>query len=1178
MKKLAIQDVAKERILILDGAMGTSIQQYKLGEERFRGELFREHPVPLKGDNDVLNLTCPEVIREIHRAYIEAGADIIETNTFNSNAVSQEEYRLEGWVYRLNFEGARIAREEADQADEGRVVYVAGSMGPTSRTLSLSPDINRPEYRPVDFDALAATYAEQARGLIDGGVDLLLVETVFDALNAKAALYAICQVMEEKNVVLPVMLSATINDRSGRTLTGQSLEALYVSVSHFPLFSFGLNCSFGATDLLPFMQELSARVPCRLSIYPNAGLPNEMGEYEEVPSLTASCLREMAEKGLVNIAGGCCGTTPAHIAAIREALEGISPREVPGEGDGLVVCGLDAVVVDKEKSNFVNVGERTNVAGSAKFAKLIRAQDYEGAAQVARKQIADGASIIDINMDDALLDSAREMGTFIRYISNDPDIARAALMIDSSDWSTILAGLKNAQGKCIVNSISLKEGEESFLVKAREIHRLGAAVVVMAFDEEGQAVTYERKISICERAYHLLTKGADYKPEDIIFDVNILAIGTGLEEHNNYAVDFIRAVAWIKQHLPGCKTSGGVSNLSFSFRGNNVVREAMHSVFLYHAIQAGLDMAIVNPSMLQVYDEIEPRLLDAVEAVVLNKSPEATERLIELAGELKGGKAVEEKGETQEAWRIRPLEERLEYALVKGNTDYLEVDLSEALGVYPSAVAIIEGPLMQGMDRVGQLFGEGKMFLPQVVKSAKAMKVAVSFLQPEIERQNQQQGQQTRKPKIVIATAKGDVHDIGKNIVHIVLACNNFEVIDLGVMVDNQRIIEAVRQEGADLVGISGLITPSLNEMEQLCELLQKEQLRVPLIVGGATTSSVHTAVKLAPKYDYCVVQGGDASRTAGICKRLMGEREVYIAQVKEEQERIRAQYELKHLKLLSYPEAKAKAPVFAKESYAQPEGFGEHHFVGRRVDLQDLAGRIDWTPFFHFWGFKGKYPEIIYQNEEADKTYQAALEMLGTVIAGGEFEASVVVNFFDACSEQDDIVLDNGHRLPMLRQQREGEVCLSLADFVCPAHYGKSTIGLFALKVEDLKPVCDCQDFHHLLRESLCARLTEALAEWMQEQAGEGLAMIRPAFGYSACPDHSLKQDVFELLDAPRKIGVSLTSSYAITPVTSLCGMLIAHPQARYFSIGGIGEDQLADYCRRRGISREEGKRLLGI
>ena len=1175
-----IQEEIKKRILILDGAMGTAIQAYRLTESDFRGTAFASHPVNLKGNNDILNLTRPEVIREIHRAYIEAGADIIETNTFNSNAISQEEYQCANLVYRLNYEGARNAIQAIAESRSPRQTWVAGSIGPTSRTLSLSPDINRPEYRPVNFDQLVATYTEQVRGLIDGGVHLLLVETVFDGLNAKAALYAIAQVQEAQGTDIPVMLSATINDKSGRTLTGQSLEALYTAVSHYPLFSFGLNCSFGAKDLLPFIQQLFRSLPCPLSIYPNAGLPNEMGEYDESPELIASYLRQMAAEGLLNIAGGCCGTTPAHIRAIRDALQDIPPRRIPETPAQLAVSGLDKVVVDKEQNNFINVGERTNVAGSAKFCKLIKAKEYEEAARIARKQIEDGAAIIDINMDDAMLDSAAEMATFVRYISNDPDIAKAALMIDSSDWNTLLAGLKNAQGKCIVNSISLKEGEDTFLHKAREIRKLGAAVVVMAFDEQGQAVTYERKIEICRRAHRLLTGQAGFRPENIIFDVNILAIGTGLEEHNNYGVDFIRAVAWIKKNLPGCRTSGGVSNLSFSFRGNNPVREAMHSVFLYHAIQAGLDMAIVNPAMLQVYDDIEPRLLQRVEEVVLNQRPDATERLIEVAEQIKGQQTPDGKPEKSAEWRQLPLENRLGYALIKGITEHLPEDLAEALTVYPSPVKIIEGPLMQGMDQVGTLFGAGKMFLPQVVKSAKAMKSAVAILQPEIEKHNLAESGAVQRHKIIMATAKGDVHDIGKNIVSIVLTCNNFEVIDLGVMVDNQDIIAAAKAHQADLIGLSGLITPSLNEMEMLCKLLQKEQLRIPLIVGGATTSSVHTAVKLAPLYDGCVVHGGDASRTAGIIKRLLTDRENYARQIKEEQENIRQQYYEKTEQLIPYPEAQAASPAtgFSRESYRQPATFGKDNLFVRQVNLQQLADKIDWTPFFHFWGFKGKHPEIIQQNEEANRTYQAALETLETIIAQQEIEASVIAEFFDAYAENDEIVLDGKHRLPMLRQQKADSDHWSLADFVCPKTFGKSTVGAFALKVKDRTPGCDCHDFHRLLRESLCARLTEALAEWMQEQTGKNLHLIRPAFGYSACPDHSLKKDVFDLLNAPERIGTTLTSSYAIRPATSLCGLLIAHPEARYFSIGRIADDQLADYCRKRGISEKEGKRLLGL
>ena len=1137
----------QDRIYILDGATGTALQQFGLTEADFRGEEFAHHPIPLKGNNDVLNITRPDVIRQVHQNYIDAGADIIETNTFNANAISQTEYGCVEWVSRLNLEGARLAKETASACKE-RKIYVAGSIGPTDKSLTLAPDPDQPTYRIVNFDTLANAYASQAAALIEGGVDLLLVETIYDGLNAKAALYAIAKVQEEKGTNLPVMLSATVNDKSGRTLTGQSLEALFTSLAHYPILSFGLNCSFGAKELHHFLRELAPRIPCHISIYPNAGLPNEMGEYDESPEFTALCLQNMAKEGLINIAGGCCGTTPEHIRAIANALKNIPPRKVPTPTHQLKVSGLDTIVVDKELNNFINIGERTNVAGSAKFARLIREKNYTEAATIARKQIQAGASIIDINMDDAMLDGTVEMERFVRIISNEPDIAKAAFMIDSSKWETILAGLKNTQGKCIVNSISLKEGEHDFLYKAKEIQRLGAAVVVMAFDEEGQATTFQRKIDICQRAYDLLTTQAGFTPENIIFDVNILAIGTGIEEHNNYAVDYIEAVRWIKQNLKGCRTSGGVSNLSFSFRGNNTVREAMHSVFLYHAIRAGLDMAIVNPAMLQVYDEIEPVLLKAVEDVVLNRTPEATETLISLAEKYKETKG-EVKTTHQEEWRLRSLEERLGHALIKGITDYLTDDLQEALTQYSSPVEIIEGPLMKGMERVGQFFGEGKMFLPQVVKSAKVMKEAVQILQPEIERHNASGQNVTRRPRVVIATVKGDVHDIGKNIVNIVLTCNNLDVIDLGVMVDNQSIVKATKEYEADIIGVSGLITPSLGEMENLCELLQKEQLQVPLIVGGATTSTVHTAVKLAPKYNYCVVSGGDASRTVGIIKRLLNDRENYIREIKTEQENIRTLYYQHQQKQISLEEARRRAPRY-DWNHVEPTTFGEHNLLVKRLNLEDLVERIDWTPFFHFWGFKGKYPEIIYTNDEADRTYQAALDMLGKVIAGNEFDVSIIVRFFDAYSENEDIVLDGQYRFTMPRQRSDLEECLSLADFVIPKEKGIGSVGLFCLKVQDDHQCNDCRDFEHLLRESLCARLAEACAEWMQEQVNEGTHVIRPAFGYPTCPDHAMKKLAFDILDAPAQIGVRLTEGYSIYPSTSLCGMLISHPEAKYFSV----------------------------
>lgn len=1143
-----IIDELQHRILILDGATGTVLQQHGLTESDFRGEVFPNHEIPLKGNHDVLNLTRPDVIRQVHQSYIEAGADIIETNTFNANAISQAKYHCQEHVHAINLAGARLAREAADACRE-RQIFVAGSIGPTDKSLTLAVNPEEPAYRPIDFDTLADAYRIQVEALIEGGVDLLLVETVYDGLNAKAALYAIAQAQEKAGSHLPVMVSATVNDLSGRTLTGQTLEALYTSLSHYPLLSFGLNCSFGASELHRFAREISPRVPCYFSIYPNAGLPDEMGAYRESPEYTAKCIRAMAEEGLINIAGGCCGTTPAHIRAIAQALRGIAPRKPAAPTHRLQVSGLDAVVVDKTERNFTNIGERTNVAGSAKFARLIREKNYTEAATIARKQIEAGASIIDINMDDALLDSTAEMQHFIRIIENEPDIARAALMIDSSKWETLLAGLKNAQGKCIVNSISLKEGEEAFTSKAREIHRLGAAVVVMAFDEQGQATDYQRKIDICQRAYTLLTQEVGFAPEDIIFDVNILTIGTGIEAHANYAVDYIRAVEWIKKHLPGSRTSGGVSNLSFAFRGNNAIREALHSVFLYHAIRAGLDMAIVNPAQLQIYDNIEPELLQAAEDLVLNRCPEATEKLLLLAERYKTS-AADTTNRENESWQTLPLDERLTRSLIKGVTEHLKDDISEALNTYPSPMSVIDGPLTRGMNRVGELFGEGKMFLPQVVKSARVMKEAVILLQPALEAHASANREDNRRPRIILATVKGDVHDIGKNIVHIVLACNNLEVIDLGVMVDNADIIRAAREHQADIIGVSGLITPSLGKMEELCRRLQEEQMNIPLIVGGATTSGVHTAVKLAPQYDAGVIAGGDASCTVHIIKRLLEDRENYILEIKEEQERTRELYARRQQKYISPEEARQRAPKY-DWSQLPPSNFGEHNLLAKHLNIAEVIGRIDWTPFFHFWGFKGKYPELVYTNEEAEELHNNALAVLNEMILEDNVDISLVVRFFDAYAENDDIVLENGVRLPMPRQRLDQAECLSLADFIPSREIGTRAIGLFCLKVENKVAAKDARDYHHLLRESICARLAEATAEWMQEQVEEGTHVIRPAFGYPACPDHALKKVAFELLDAPAQIGVSLTENYSITPSTSLCGMLISHPSARYFSIG---------------------------
>ena len=1204
VSKCEIIERLKSRILILDGAMGTMIQRANLTLEDFRGGA---------GNNDILNITRPEVIENIHREYIGAGADIIETNTFSSTSISQQEYGCAGLVYDLNFKGAQIARRAA----EGSSALVAGSMGPTITMLSFSPDVNRPEYRAVDFDTMASAYMEQVRGLLDGGVDLLLVETVYDGLNAKAALYAIEKVQQEKGTDVPVMVSATINDRSGRLLSGQKIDALFTSLSHYNILSFGLNCSFGAADLMPFMEQLADEafggngVPCFLSIYPNAGLPNEMGEYDELPEYTAAHLKKIAQKGLVNIAGGCCGTTPAHIKAISEALKGVAPRCVEKrnvDSNDLWASGLENLLINREKNNFINVGERTNVAGSAKFAKLVRANAYAEAADIARKQIEEGATIIDINMDDAMLDSAEQMATFVRYISNDPDIAKVPFMIDSSNWETILAGLKNSTGKCIVNSLSLKEGEEEFVRKAREVYLLGAAVIVMAFDEQGQAVTYERKIEICSRAYKILTEKVGFEPQDIVFDVNILTIATGLEEHNDYAVDFIRAVKWIKANLPGCKTSGGVSNLSFAFRGNNRVREAMHSVFLYHAIKAGLDMAIVNPGMLQVYDEIEPELLKRVEAVVLNDaailqsdednpvSLSPTDYLIELAEELKQEdlqlKAMKESGQILpqkvDEWRERNVEQRLSYALVKGITNYMQEDIAEALAKYQNPVEIIEGPLMSGMDRVGTLFGEGKMFLPQVVKSAKAMKVAVSVLEPEIERYNSENSAGVKRGRVVLATAKGDVHDIGKNIVAIVLTCNNFEVIDLGVMVDNAVILEEAIKQKADIIGISGLITPSLEQMENLCRMLEQNSGRIleevghpiALAVGGATTSALHTAVKLAPLYKYCVVYGSDASRTAGIYKRLMqGE----IAPFKEEQQKLQELYYGKEKDEYTLEQAREIAVKYPLESFLQSPEYGENNLYVANLNVNDLLSDVDWTQFFNFWGFKGVYPNVLYTSndsgDEAETLFQQAMDTIAGIAVGEEFQVSSMVKYYDAYSEGEEIVVlenytededdhisqsqDNNQgklieigersemcRFKMPRQLGKKSRCLSGADYFPEAPY-TSKLGMIVVKVEDKRASeFDPKDFEYLLRQSLCARFAEAMAQWTTRQVAEGENVIRVAFGYPMAPDHSYKKSVFDVTGVAEKLGMELTESYAIKPSTSICGLLIAHKDACYFDM----------------------------
>ena len=1186
MNKMDIVERLRQRILILDGAMGTKIQSQGLTPDSYHQGCFAQWPVSLVGNNDVLCLTASEVITDIHRQYVEAGADIITTNTFSANRISQHEYGCEDYAREMAFEGAHIARQVADSFNASNVnrhIFVAGSMGPTSRSLSLASDMNNPGYRGTSFDEMAVAYHEQAEALIAGGADVLLIETCFDALNTKAALYAIQQLNEETGSAIAVMVSATINDRSGRTLTGQTLEAFYISISHYPhLLSFGLNCSFGVTDLRPFVEQLSSRIPVFLSLYPNAGLPNEMGEYDELPSYTAGHLRQMAEDGLLNIAGGCCGTNEEHIRAISEALKDVKPRLLPERDSRMWLSGLEPLLVDKETRNFTNVGERTNVAGSRKFARLIAEKKYEEAMTVARHQIEGGASIIDINMDDAMLDSREEMQTFCRYIANDPAVCRSVLMIDSSDWDTILAGLKNAQGKCIVNSISLKNGEEAFISKARELRRLGAAVVVMAFDEEGQATTYERKIAVAERAYKLLT-GIGFPAQDIIFDVNILSVGTGLKEHQAYGVDFIRAVGWIKEHLPLAKTSGGVSNLSFSFRGNNKVREAMHSVFLYHAIREGLDMAIVNPGMLQVYDDIEPTLLKAVEDVILNTDDGATERLITLAATVLASSAGESAGSPSGVadWRTKTIEERLAYALSKGVSEHLPEDIPEALAKYRRPIDVIEQPLMQAMEHIGQLFGEGKMFLPQVVKSAKVMKDAVALLQPYID--EAKDSDSAAHPCVVLATANGDVHDIGKNIVSIVLSCNGFEVIDLGVMVPNETILEETLKRNPCLVGISGLITPSLKEMEQLCLLFQREGLQVPIVVGGATTSAVHTAVKLAPLYDGCVVYGGDASQTSLLAKHLQMDATTTIAQIKVEQQTLRDAYEEHHAPLTPYAEANSKAPHF--EPYASDISLPTSDIIPQPSDLIPL---IDWRMFLLFWGFKGETLQQLLVNPEAERTLQEGKEYLQRAIEQNAIEVKALLRFLPATRRGNDIVLAAGSVLPMLRSQSSTGHFLCLSDFFDEQQ--PSPIGLFTIVTRPKQQAADesdCAPHSHLqvgerlMSHAICARLTEACAEWLSDHSAcrYGIATNKPlrvAFGYATCPDHSLKRIVFDILDAENKLGITLTDHYSIQPSTAICGLFICHPEARYFSVGRIDEAQLADYCQRRGISIAEGEQLL--
>ena len=1217
--KADIRKELEKRVLVLDGAMGTMIQRYKLEEKDYRGTRFADVSIPQKGNNDLLNLTQPQIIREIHEQYLEAGADIIETNTFNGTKVSQGDYGLEDYVYEMNYHGARLAREAADKftgLNPEQPRFVAGAMGPTNKTASMSPKVTDPGFRNITFDDLLEDYYQQAKALLEGGADILLVETIFDTLNAKAALFAINQLMEERNRRIPVMVSGTITDASGRTLSGQTLDAFFDSIKHVDLLSVGLNCSMGAEQIRPHLEHLAQIAPFNVSVYPNAGLPNQFGEYDETPEKMAGHIKEFLDNKYANIVGGCCGTTPDHIRKIA-ALARKAPRRIPPEpGHVTELSGLEPVRVDRER-NFINIGERTNVSGSRKFARLIREGKYEEALSVARHQVEGGAQILDVNMDDGMLDAKKEMVKFLNMLASDPEIARLPIMIDSSKWEVIEAGLKCVQGKSIVNSISLKNGEEEFLEHAKKIKAYGAAAVVMAFDEKGQATTYERKIEICKRAYDLLTGKISFPPEDIIFDPNILAIGTGIEEHSNYAVDFIKAVRWIKENLPYAKVSGGVSNLSFAFRGNNEVREAMNSVFLYHAIKAGLDMGIVNPGMLQIYDEIPRDLRMLVEDVVLNRRKDATERLLAYAHQMETRK--EEQSRKPDAWRLEPVEERLKHALVKGITDYIEEDVEEARKKFPFALDVIEGPLMAGMNRVGDLFGSGKMFLPQVVKSARVMKMAVSYLLPYIEQEKSKEQVESGNTKIVLATVKGDVHDIGKNIVGVILSCNNYDVIDLGVMVPTDKIIEVAESEKADIVGLSGLITPSLEEMVHVAQEMKRKGMNVPLLIGGATTSPIHTAVKIAPEYPQPVIHVRDASKVTNVVSKLLSptEKEEYLNDIKEKYNALLQKHlsTAKEKKYISLDEARKNRfqPGWEKTAIDKPAFLGNKTFDDYPID--DLREFIDWTFFFHAWKLNGRYPAIFndpVKGKEAEKLFDDAQKMLDRIISEKMLTAKAVIGIYPAQAVGDSVEVfsDEGKKKPLetfhflrnqeLKEDASPNYCLS--DFVAPAGAGLTDyIGFFAvtagLGIEKHLKAFEKQhdDYNAILLKTLADRLAEAFAERMhhlvrtrywgydkeenlspEEILKEKYRGIRPAPGYPACPEHSEKRKIFDLLQVEKEAGISLTEHYAMYPAASVSGYYFAHPQSRYFAVGKILDDQIDDYARRKGLSREEVKKLL--
>lgn len=1217
-----LHSLLEQKILILDGGMGTLIQSYQLEEKDFRGERFANHPCDVKGNNDLLSLTQPQIVRDIHRAYFEAGADIVETNTFNGTSIAMADYQMEDLVYELNKVSAELAKEVADEftaQNPDKPRFVTGVLGPTNRTASISPDVNNPGFRNTHFDELVVAYTEAIRGLVDGGADLLLVETVFDTLNAKAALFAIDKFCEDHDMHLPVMISGTITDASGRTLSGQTAEAFWNSLSHIQPLSIGLNCALGAEQLRQYVEELSNVVTSYVSAHPNAGLPNEFGEYDESPEVMAAQIKEWAEAGFLNIVGGCCGTAPAHIKAIAEAVEGIKPRVPKQNPHHCRLSGLEPLNLN-EDSLFVNVGERTNVTGSLRFARLIKEDDYDTALEVARQQVENGAQIIDINMDEGMLDSKEAMVTFLNLLAAEPDISRVPVMIDSSKWEVIEAGLKCIQGKGIVNSISLKEGEEKFIEQAKLVRRYGAAVIVMAFDETGQADTRERKREICTRSYEVLTEKVHFPPEDIIFDPNIFAVATGIEEHNNYAVDFIEATQDIKQSLPHARISGGVSNVSFSFRGNNLVREAIHAVFLYHAIKAGMDMGIVNAGQLAIYDDLPDELRELVEDVILNRREDSTDRLLEMAEKYKGEGGTAAKQEDL-SWRELPVSKRLEHALVKGIADYVEDDTEEARQAYPKPLEVIEGPLMDGMNVVGDLFGEGKMFLPQVVKSARVMKKAVAYLMPYIEAAKEEGDTSTNNGKILMATVKGDVHDIGKNIVGVVLQCNNFEVIDLGVMVPAQKILDVAREENVDIIGLSGLITPSLDEMVHVAKEMERLGFEVPLMIGGATTSLIHTAVKIEPNYHGCSVYVKDASRAVGVAQKLVSKEASvpFIADLKKDYEEKRARHKGRKSTRRQLPIADARAnktkidwPAYKP---TKPAKLGLEVFDDYPLD--ELVDRIDWTPFFQSWELAGKYPRILQDEivgEHATHLFEDAKKMLKKIVDEKWLKARAVIGLFPANSINDDdieVYTDDERNevlmtLHSLRQQTErppGRPNAALADFIAPKDSGVNDyIGAFAVTagigidehVERFDE--DHDDYQSIMIKALADRLAEAFAEHLHERVRKefwGYAQseqldndalidekyqgIRPAPGYPACPDHTEKGLLWDLIDPVSNAGMTITESYAMLPTAAVSGFYFAHPESRYFGLGKIDLDQVEDYAMRKGWDKPTAERWLG-